>query len=347
MRRVLITRFSALGDVAMTVPVVTEVCRENPGDRFVMLTRKHPAQLFTQIPENLTVETFDPDSYKGLSGLLRLWRGLQARYRFTDFVDLHDVFRTRMLRLYARMSGVRVSTVDKGRAAKRRLTRRRHKALVPLRHTALRYADAFTRSGFKCAGFKFEGATPAFTCRGPQPAVSSPLKSPAAIAIAPFAKHPGKIYPAELMEKVVARLAARPDTRLYIFGFGDEETAVIAGWAAEYGNIENMAQKRLGLRKELEVIASCRVMLSMDSANMHLASLVGTPVVSIWGATHPYAGFLGIGQREEDAVQLPLPCRPCSVFGDRKCRRGDYQCLRGISPETILQRIEHHLNTNI
>ena len=85
------------------------------------------------------------------------------------------------------------------------------------------------------------------------------------------------------------------------------------------------------------------VMVSMDSANMHLASLVGTTVVSVWGATHPYAGFMGWNQKEENAVQVTLPCRPCSIFGNKPCRRGDYACLRQIEPSDIIQKIENNL----
>ena len=87
------------------------------------------------------------------------------------------------------------------------------------------------------------------------------------------------------------------------------------------------------------------VMISMDSSNMHLASLTGTPVVSIWGATHPYAGFLGWGQTAENAIQIDLECRPCSIFGQKPCRRGDYACMNRIAPETIIERTNNILLT--
>lgn len=81
-------------------------------------------------------------------------------------------------------------------------------------------------------------------------------------------------------------------------------------------------------------------MISMDSANMHLASIVGTRCVSIWGATHPYAGFLGFGQSENDVVQInDLTCRPCSVFGDKECYRGDWACLEEINVQQIIDKI--------
>ena len=89
-----------------------------------------------------------------------------------------------------------------------------------------------------------------------------------------------------------------------------------------------------------------QVMISMDSANMHLASLVNTPVVSIWGATHPYAGFMGWNQRYENAAQVELDCRPCSIYGNKPCLRGDYACLKNISPEQIISKVESLLLTS-
>ena len=97
---------------------------------------------------------------------------------------------------------------------------------------------------------------------------------------------------------------------------------------------------KLNMRTELNLMSHLDVMLAMDSGNMHLASLVGTPVVSVWGATHPYAGFMGWGQSEKNAVQISLPCRPCSIFGNKPCIRGDYACLRQITPNQIIEKVE-------
>jgi ADP-heptose:LPS heptosyltransferase len=81
-------------------------------------------------------------------------------------------------------------------------------------------------------------------------------------------------------------------------------------------------------------------MVTMDSGNMHLASLVACPVISVWGATHTLAGFYGWNQNPDDAVQIELDCRPCSIYGNKECHRGDYACLNEISPETLAQRIK-------
>jgi ADP-heptose:LPS heptosyltransferase len=96
--------------------------------------------------------------------------------------------------------------------------------------------------------------------------------------------------------------------------------------------------------QELILMSHLDVMLSMDSANMHLASLTAIPVVSVWGATDPLAGFFGFNQPKENAIQVDLDCRPCSIFGNKPCKRGDYACLNNIPPERIVERITSIIN---
>ncbi|MDE6495168.1 MAG: glycosyl transferase family 1, partial [Duncaniella sp.] len=119
---------------------------------------------------------------------------------------------------------------------------------------------------------------------------------------------------------------------------------IFAGWAARYPGVISLADKRHGFPVELSLLSHLDVMVSMDSANMHLASIVGVPVISVWGATHPYCGFKGWKQQDTDTVQLTMTCRPCSVFGDKPCYRGDYHCLNGISPQTIIDKITARIN---
>lgn len=339
-RTVLITRFSALGDVALSVPPVYDACRRCPGVRFVMLSRKHPASLFINPPQNLIVEGIDTTQYEGATGLWRLWRSLNAKYHFTDMVDLHDVLRTKILRSYARLSGVRVVTFNKERLKKKALTRSSAKVLVPLTSTSWRYSLALDKAGF--------GGTPEFHSifsKAPDPELFGIVTPPRQegeywLAVAPFARHKGKIYPLNLMEKVVKHFASRPGYKVFVFGFGADESQTIAKWAEGFPALINMAHANIGLGAELALLSYCDTMLSMDSANMHLASLVGLRTVSVWGATHPFTGFMGYGQQDSDAVQLDMTCRPCSVFGNKPCHRGDYYCLAGISPKLIIDRID-------
>ena len=147
----------------------------------------------------------------------------------------------------------------------------------------------------------------------------------------------------ELQEQVVAHFATDPKVKVFLFGGGKSEQEVFDGWVAKYPTVVSMIGK-LNMRTELNLMSHLDVMLSMDSANMHLASLVNIPVISVWGATHPYAGFMGWKQLPVNTVQLDLSCRPCSVYGQKPCWRGDYACLREIKPEQVIAKIEGIIN---
>ena len=96
---------------------------------------------------------------------------------------------------------------------------------------------------------------------------------------------------------------------------------------------------RVGIDGELDLIANLDCVVAMDSLVMHMASLVATPVVSVWGATHPGLGFFGYGCDPRGILQADMECRPCSVFGNKPCRYGDYRCLYAVTPAMIAERV--------
>lgn len=346
-RNLLVTRFSALGDVAMTVPALYSLCRTNPHLQVIFVTKPLPATLFVNAPENLIVVPFQPEEWKGVGGLWRFARHLKKTYDIDAYADLHDVLRTKLMRTFMRLHGVKVRKIRKGRGGKRALTRKKNKVMLPLITSRARYREVFWRMGIPREDL-FDNL---FTSKHP---VDASLYAKAApprtnkgsdgetwIAIAPFAAHPGKVYPLDLMRQVVDTLAQRPGYRIFLFGAGNYENNILGEWqAAHPNNVVNMASLKLGIPAELALLYHCDTMLSMDSANMHLASLVGLRVVSIWGATHPYCGFLGWRQKKGDAVQLDMVCRPCSVFGNKPCMRGDMHCMRGIQPSYVLDKLD-------
>lgn len=334
-------RLSALGDVAMTIPALYDAALASPGQRFVMVTRSAFKGIFLDLPANLTVVGIDPhaEHYRGVKGMWRLFRELRRDYGMTCFIDLHDVLRSKMIRLFCRLAGIRRSVIDKGRADKKRLTRDGHKMMEPLRPMTQRYRDTFLRAGLPCPE-SFAGYEKPVPGSKAAEITGNHSAGEHLVGIAPFARHRGKIYPTELMEQVVAGLMADPSVRIILFGGGGDEAATLSAWAEKYGQrVMSLAGKKLGFEVELGVMSLLDCMVSMDSGNMHLASLAGTSVVSVWGATHPYVGFGGWRQDASGCVQLPLECRPCSVFGDKPCKSGDYRCMTGIAPEVIISKI--------
>lgn len=347
MRTVLLTRFSAIGDVAIAVPVVYSACRCYPQTRFVLLTRPAMVPIFTDAPANLCVAGVDlKDGYKGVGGIYRLASRILEEYAPAVYLDLQNEMRTRLLAAILRLRGVPCFRIDKARRLRRRLTRRHNKVMLPLRGMRDAYAAVFDAAGMQLREC-FDGL---YGGRGKAPAglyaAITPPKPEGErwVGIAPFAAHEGKIYPPELMEQVVRRVAAEPHVRIFLLGGGARETDILERWAADIPGVSCLAGKRYGFAAELALFNHLDCMLSMDSANMHLAAIAGTPTVSIWGATHPYCGFTAWRQSEADTLQLPVPCRPCSVYGNRPCLRGDYLCLRGIRPDMVASRVIEVIN---
>ena len=337
-RTILITRFSAVGDIAMTIPLLYSISRKYPEHRFAFVSRERFGQFFIDKPENLEFIGVNPDNYKGITGLFRLYRELKERVSPDSVADLHDVLRTKILRTFFRLfAGTRCAHIIKGRKEKKALTRKNGKCTQQLKSTFKRYRDVFTRLGlpfepeFHSLFSDGKGDISDFSAFLPQKG------SDKWVGIAPFARHEGKIYPLDRMEKVIELLTAHQEIKVICFGNGPQEEEVVNGWCAKYPNTISFIG-RARFDGELRLISHLDAMVSMDSANMHMASLAGTPAISIWGATSPLAGFLGWNQKQEDCIELPLECRPCSIFGNKPCMHGDYRCM-SIPPETVADRV--------
>ncbi len=326
-KKLLAIRLSALGDICMTLPVIDSFCRAYPDVELTLLTSKPGAAITKAVLHlpNLQIVAINKKDYSGLMGANRLYKEMRA-YHFDAIADLHDVLRTKWTALRFRIAGFPVAVIDKGRGDKKKLVS--HKIESQLTSGIERYKKVFTDLGFD---FQVD-------YQGSEHRLDSTAKL-LSIGIAPFAQHQGKIYPVDKMQEVVNRLVeARPDLHIYLFG-GPEDQAQLQPWAdAHPEQVTNVAGKQT-FAEDLALMSGLRLMISMDSANMHLASLVGLRCISIWGATHIHAGFLGYGQQKEDVIDLSLPCRPCSIYGNKACKYGDYRCLNNIAPEEIVKRI--------
>ncbi|SEA30399.1 ADP-heptose:LPS heptosyltransferase [Chitinophaga terrae (ex Kim and Jung 2007)] len=336
---ILVTRLSAMGDVAMTIPVMKQVLADNPGLQIIFVTNKNWGALCAGIP-GLTFHPADVKGiHKGVPGLYRLFRELKKAYSITAVADLHNVLRSKILRTFFRLTGTPVAFIDKGRAEKKALTRKEDKILRQLTTTIERYATVFRQLGLRCE----MGNKPVFEPRKLPETAQQVLGSRNGkkwIGLAPFATYQEKMYPLDKTEQVLGMLVQDPGVEVLLMGGGKTEVEQLTAMAAKFPGAKVIAG-RFSLPEELSIISQLDVMISMDSANMHLASLFGVPVVSVWGATHPYAGFMGYGQGEELAVQVTdLGCRPCSVFGNKPCFRGDHACMQWIQPAQITAKVK-------
>ncbi|MEX1203000.1 MAG: glycosyltransferase family 9 protein [Ferruginibacter sp.] len=341
-QHILILRFSAMGDVAMTVPVLKALLVQYPQLEVTMLSNQKLAPFFSDIPRCYFSPVYLKAQHKGVVGLWRLYKELLKGKKFDAIADLHNVLRTTILRKYFLLSGIKNAVIDKGRAHKKKLTKRTHKELVQLPTSHQRYAAVFEQLGFP---IDFSKATILLNRKPTIQLFFDQLDtSKILVGIAPFAQHAQKMLPLHQMKMLVAELASRKNLQLLFFGGGEAEATVLEEWQQTYPGTFNIAEKYT-FQEELHILQQLKVMVSMDSANMHIASMYSIPVVSIWGATHPFAGFYGWKQDPENIVQLSLECRPCSIFGNKICYRGDFACMSGINTEMILQKLEPYLKT--
>ena len=179
----------------------------------------------------------------------------------------------------------------------------------------------------------------------PEKAVLSPEilavigeKSQKLIGIAPFAQYDSKVYPLDLMQEVINQLSKNLDYKILLFGGGKKEIEILDSFSANKENVINMAGK-IKFQQELQLISNLDVMLSMDSGNAHIAAMLGVKVISLWGATHPYAGFSPFNQPLENALvsdRNQFPKLPTSVYGNKKVE-GYEDVMRTITVDSIIK----------
>lgn len=334
-KHILVLRFSSMGDVAMTVPVIKAMLQQNPEVIVTVVSRPAFAGFFDGI-DRLNFFAVDlKNNYNGVGGIIKLYRTINKGSIYDAVADLHDILRSKVLRTLFRLSGRPVAFIDKGRDEKKALTQFPNKVLKPLKRTTERYAEVFRKLGFPVV------LSDELT-RRPEPLpddikVLTGDKTQPWIGVTPFAQYNGKIFPLEKMAQVLASLE-KEDVKVFLFGGTEMDKEICEQWEREFANAISTVRK-LNMAQELMLISNLNVMLSMDSAGQHLASLRGIPAVSIWGATHHYAGFLGYGQSEENIVADSIECRPCSVYGNKPCFRKDYACMHNINPQTVVEQL--------
>lgn len=338
-----VMRLSAMGDVAMTVPVLRALVNQYPELKITVISRPFFQPFFKDIP-NLHFFAFDEkERHKGVLGLWRLFQDLK-RLQIDAFADLHNVLRSKVVRSLFALSGKKVSFVDKGRAEKKALTRAENKNFRPLTTMFERH-----RLVFESLGFPIDLSRPQFPLQAPITQLELATivaQSQKLIGIAPFAQYDSKVYPLDLMKEVIDTLAQNQEHTILLFGGGQNEKEQLQNLAEDKNNVINIAGK-IPFQEELDLISNLDVMLSMDSGNAHIAAMLGVPVVTLWGATHPYAGFLPFNQTLDNALvsdRNQFPQLPTSVYGNKKVA-GYENAMRTILPEQVAARIAEVLKT--
>jgi len=324
-RKLLLIRFSALGDVAMTIPMIRAFNRAFPDVELSMLSKAFPLTIFS-FESGLNTIAFDPQKYRGLFGLWQLSKLIVAE-GITDVADLHFSLRSRILCFFLRWRGLNISQRTKQRRLRRQWTRKGPKPKELLDTQVQAYLKTIARLGFLLE----EKVLLDEIVRN---RVSAEFQK---VGIAPFAAHKHKTYPIGLTAELLKQLSTK--YRTVLFGANGIESQQFDQWVSDGIAHENAATRSFEM--QIQEIQSLGVMISMDSANGHIAANYGVPVITIWGATAPSCGFSVLAQPDENQF-LPdpekYPFLPSSIFGKRTFK-GYESAMASIDPQVILERV--------
>lgn len=349
MQRVLVIRLSAIGDVSMVIPILYAVCKSNPQYRFTLLTQPFLVELLIDAPSNLEAMVMSiKDSEKNTWGVLNFAYRLRKE-RFDYIIDLHDVLRSKILRWIAgTMTKAKVFKLDKHRKERQLLLQKKSTVGNTLPSMPQIYQETFEKAQFKLLK---EEIRPIYNKKQLNTHLTyfienniKGFNSNPLIGIAPFASKRSKEFNLNIIVKIIRQLLEQTTANIILFSGKNEKKQSVE-------KIQSLCLERiiitagkLNLQEEIILISHLHCMISMDSANMHFASMVGVPVVSLWAGTSPKAGFLGLFQKQENAItNNTVDCSPCSIFGTNNCSRKDFACCEDLDINDIVNNVIIHI----
>lgn len=331
-KHILVIRLSAMGDVAMVAPVLRAFCEQHPEVKLTVLTRAFFTPFFRDLPQVTVFKADVKGKHKGILGLYKLTKELKT-LDIDAVADLHNVLRSNILKFF--FFGKTVKQINKGRKEKRALVNGNF--FKQLKTTHERYANVFRNLGYTITLQNPSFPPQAILNASTQKLIGNDTKH--WVGIAPFAQYASKMYPLDLLEKVIAGLSKTH--KIILFGGGSQEIKILNTLQDKYKNVINLAGT-FNLNEELDVMSNLDVMVSMDSGNAHLAAMLGKKVITIFNVTHPFAGFHAFNQPEDHAIltnRTQFPLIPTSIYGN-KYPEHYKEAARTIAPEVIINKVK-------
>lgn len=326
--RILFIRFSAMGDVAMCLPVIKAFQNKHPSHRISILTKEVFCPLFSELSN---VQLIGLQKEEGTFSLLQRILKLQS---FDLVMDLHSSLRSRIICSTLALKGAKTHKIDKRKSAKKKFLKTTNSLLKPITSQVQAYVNVIQHFGFDLSTKDLS------TIKKEKKSTNKIY-----IGVAPFAAHSSKTYPEDLMRALIERLCTtNPNIEVILFGAPGNQQQLLKEWCGN--SIQLKTNSGMCLKNELNVMSQLDLMISMDSANGHMAVNYNVPVITIWGSTHPFSGYQPLFQPLQNSF-LPdyqmYPKLPSSIFGEREIR-GYEDAMRSINQESIILRIKEILN---
>lgn len=330
---VLVVRFSAIGDILLTSPLLRAIRTRYPGARITVLTKRQYLPLLSDNPNVNEIFGVSPsDSLRQVVAQIR-------DVHYTHILDLQGGLRTAALRFFARGPWWGYSNQ---RVARELLIRTKHNAYSEHLPVAERYFEAA-----RDLGVEPDGGPPEFFLNPVEEEKAGAWLARAGVgtkrplvAIAPGAAHATKRWPGDHWVKLV-RSIVHTGADVVVVG-GPDDSAIGAELAARAGTHVASAAGELSLQGSGAVIKRSAALISGDTGVMHMATGLGVPVVALFGPTVRQFGFFPYNARAT-VVERHLPCRPCSSHGGRDCPLQHHLCMREIQPDMVFTALTRTL----
>ncbi|HJR15937.1 MAG TPA: glycosyltransferase family 9 protein [Gemmatimonadales bacterium] len=307
-----------LGDVVLTTPLIS-VLAERHGPVDVLTTPAAGSLLENHAGVRSVIRYDKHGADKGLRGMRRLLSELRAR-RYSIVYLPHRSARSAVLAL---LTGARERIGFGDSPAAITYTRR-----VPRPRTGHEVERLLTLAGVGSEQASVSLGLTADDHRAAENWLADRRLSSGFVALAPGSIWGTKRWP------YYAELAAMLDRPCVIVGGSDDRSLAEAIIAAAPGRVVSAAGA-LSLRASAALISRAAVLVTNDSAPLHLATAVGTPMVALFGPTIPEFGFGPRGPGDVTLGREGLPCRPCSKHGPETCPLGHHRCMRDLTAHTV------------
>jgi heptosyltransferase-2 len=329
--RILILRFSSLGDIVLATPLLSALKNARPNAFIALAIKQQYTGLFENDSRIGRVLAFDGDgAHRGPAGLWRFAGEVRAQ-RFDLVLDMHASLRSRVV---CALAGAPTVRYNKEARLRRRMVRTHERAGG--RHTVDKYLAVLPQLGIPLPVPRTPSIiVPAEQRQRAIDFMQDKRTKKRLVGINAGARWPAKNWGAPRLLTLASSLATEHDVII----FGDTQDA--PHWRATPAPLVNTVGQ-LTLVQLAALIQQCDVLVTADSGPMHLATAVGVPVVALFGPTHPCLGFTPLGERNI-VIRKDTVCSPCSLHGRKPCAWPERTCLDSITVEEVREAVERVL----
>ncbi len=339
-KNILVVQTAFLGDVILTLPMIQTLHRQLPSANIDVVVIPQAVGLLANHPAIHEVISYDKHSYGGIATYFRLRKKLRVAEYDLAIVP-HRSLRSALIAQGAHISK-RIG-FDNSSSPGRFTLLARYRADL---HESRRNLSLLEPLGIH---------EPASVLPELYPSSADLLAvdqwmqkwgihpSRALIAIAPGSVWNTKRWLKDRFAVVAKELSGAGHDVVLVGGADDVALCQEITSTAKSERIFNCAGI-FSLLQSAYLIKRCRVLLSNDSAPMHIAVAVRTPVVAVFGATSPAYGFAPYGPSDVVVETNGLACRPCAIHGGNACPIGTFDCMKRITSEAVLGVIQRKLS---